>query len=59
MVGFYTTEVEKLGLEIMSQTTTPESAMMTAQTPDEAMLITLTASEDEGKVQVLIQYNEN
>jgi hypothetical protein len=59
VVDFYITEVKKLGLEITSQTTTPKSAMLIAQTPDEAMLITLTASEDNGKVQVLIQYNEN
>lgn len=59
VLDFYITEVEKLGLEITSQTTTKESAMMTAQTPDEAMLITLTASGDNGEAQVLIQYNEN
>ncbi len=59
VVDFYITEIEKLGLEITSRTTTPKSALLTAQTSDESLMMTVTASVDNGEVQVLIQYNEN
>ncbi len=59
VVDFYVAELGKLGLDIASRTTIPKGALLTAQTPDESLMMTVTASVDDGEVQVLIQYNEN
>lgn len=58
VLSLYGSELESAGFTIQNRTTTPTGALLVAGTSDEARTVTVTASVNDGRVEVMVNFTE-
>ena len=58
VLDYYVSELEKQGFEIVNRVTSNNGAFLMAKSSNEASTINLAASIEDGKTQVVVNFNE-
>jgi hypothetical protein len=58
VLDYYARELDKVGLQVKSRTTTPAGAFLTASNEGDTRTVSLAASSDGGEVEVMVNFAE-